>query len=99
MKYEYHSKFKIGDKVYYIGLELNQIVVIPCIVDSVCFTNLGTKYFVDDIGDEITEFELYDRNDVTAIFGRIEDLSEELVKREDKKEVISRIEDLSEELC
>lgn len=78
MKYEYNSKFKVGDKVYYIALELQQIVVIPCIVDSVCFTNLGVKYFVDNIGDEVTEFELVKRVDTKGIISRIEDLSEEL---------------------
>lgn len=78
MKYQYYSKFKVGDKVYYIGLELRQIVVIPCIVDSVCFTNLGVKYFVDNIGDEVTEFELVKREDKKDIISRIEDLSEEL---------------------
>lgn len=78
MKYEYNSKFKVGDKVYYIGLELKQIVVIPCIVDSVCFTNLGVKYFVDNINDEITEFELVKREDKKEVISRIEDLSEEL---------------------
>lgn len=78
MKYEYNSKFKVGDKVYYIALELKQIVVIPCIVDSVCFTNLGVKYFVDNIGDEVTEFELVKREHKKAIISRIEDLSEEL---------------------
>lgn len=78
MKYEYNSKFKVGDKVYYIGLELRQILVIPCIVDSVCFTNLGIKYFVDNINDEITEFELVKREDKKEILSRIEDLSEEL---------------------
>lgn len=78
MKYEYHSKFKVGDKVYYIALELKQIVVIPCIVDSVCFTNLGVKYYVDNIGDEVTEFELVKREDKKDIISRIEDLSEEL---------------------
>lgn len=78
MKYEYNSKFKVGDKVYYIALELKQIVVIPCIVDSVCFTNLGVKYFVDNIGDEITEFELVKREDKKEVLSRIEDLSEEL---------------------
>lgn len=78
MKYEYNSKFKVGDKVYYIGLELRQIVVIPCIVDSVCFTNLGVKYFVDNIDDEVTEFELVKREDKKDIISRIEDLSEEL---------------------
>ena len=78
MKYEYHSKFKLGDKVYYIALELEQIVVIPGIVDSVCFTNLGVKYFVDKIGDEVTEFELIDREDTKGIISRIQDLSEEL---------------------
>ena len=78
MKYEYNSKFKVGDKVYYIGLELKQIVVIPCIIDSVCFTNLGVKYFVDNINDEITEFELVKREDTKGIISRIEDLSEEL---------------------
>ena len=78
MKYEYNSKFKVGDKVYYIALELKQIVVIPCIVDSVCFTNLGVKYYVDNIGDEVTEFELVKREDTKGIISRIEDLSEEL---------------------
>ena len=78
MKYEYNSKYKVGDKVYYIGLELKQIVVIPCIIDSVCFTNLGVKYFVDNINDEITEFELVKREDTKGIISRIEDLSEEL---------------------
>ena len=78
MKYEYNSKFKVGDKVYYIALELKQIVVIPCIVDSVCFTNLGVKYYVDSIGDEVTEFELINREDKKDIISRIEDLSEEL---------------------
>lgn len=78
MKYEYNSKFKVGDKVYYIALELKQIVVIPCIVDSVCFTNLGVKYFVDNIGDEITEFELVKREDKKEVLSRIEYLSEEL---------------------
>lgn len=78
MKYEYNSKYKVGDKVYYIALELKQIVVIPCIVDSVCFTNLGVKYFVDNIGDEVTEFELVKRVDTKGIISRIEDLSEEL---------------------
>ena len=78
MNYEYNSKFKVGDKVYYIGLELKQIVVIPCIIDSVCFTNLGVKYFVDNINDEITEFELVKREDKKDIISRIEDLSEEL---------------------
>ena len=78
MKYEYNSKFKVGDKVYYIGLELKQIVVIPCIVDSVCFTNLGVKYYVDSIGDEITEFELVKREDKKELISRIKDLSEEL---------------------
>lgn len=78
MKYEYNSKYKVGDKVYYIALELKQIVVIPCIVDSVCFTNLGVKYFVDNIGDEVTEFELVKRVDTKGIITRIEDLSEEL---------------------
>lgn len=78
MNYEYNSKFKVGDKVYYIGLELKQIVVIPCIVDSVCFTNLGVKYFVDDIGDEVTEFELVKREDKKEVLSRIQDLAEEL---------------------
>lgn len=78
MNYEYNSKFKLGDKVYYIGLELKQIVVIPCIVDSVCFTNLGVKYFVDNIGDEVTEFELVKREDKKELISRIEYLSEEL---------------------
>ena len=78
MKYEYNSKFKVGDKVYYIGLELEQIVVIPCIVDSVCFTNLGVKYFADKIGDEVTELELVKREDKKELISRIEDLSEEL---------------------
>ena len=78
MKYEYNSKFKVGDKVYYIALELKQIVVIPCIVDSVCFTNLGVKYYVDSIGDEVTEFELINREDKKEVLSRIEDLSEEL---------------------
>ena len=78
MKYEYNSKFKVGDKVYYIALELKQIVIIPCIVDSVCFTNLGVKYFVDNICDEITEFELVKREDTKGIISRIKDLSEEL---------------------
>lgn len=78
MNYEYNSKFKLGDKVYYIGLELKQIIVIPCIIDSVCFTNLGVKYFVDNIGDEVTEFELVKREDKKDIISRIEDLSEEL---------------------
>lgn len=78
MKHEYNSKFKLGDKVYYIGLELEQIVVIPGIIDSVCFTNLGVKYFVDKIGDEVTEFEIVKREDKKDIISRIEDLSEEL---------------------
>lgn len=78
MKYEYHSKFKVGDKVYYIGLELNQIVIIPCIVDTVCFTNLGVKYFADKVGDEVLESELFNREDKKEIISRIEDLSEEL---------------------
>lgn len=78
MKYEYHSKFKVGDKVYYIGLELGKIVVIPCIVDSVCFTNLGVKYYADKIDDEITENELVDIGDTNDIITRIQDLSEEL---------------------
>lgn len=78
MKYEYNSKFKVGDKVYFVALELKQIVVIPCIVDSVCFTNLGVKYFVDNINDEITEFELVKREDKKELISRIEDLSEEL---------------------
>lgn len=78
MKYEYNSKYKVGDKVYYIALELKQIVVIPCIVDSVCFTNLGVKYYVDNIGDEVTEFELVKREDKKGIIARIEDLTEEL---------------------
>ena len=78
MKYEYNSKYKVGDKVYYIALELKQIVVIPCIVDSVCFTNLGVKYYVDKIGDEVTEFELVKREDKKEVLSRIEDLSEEL---------------------
>ena len=78
MKYEYNSKYKVGDKVYYIGLELEQIVVIPGIVDSVCFTNLGVKYFVDKIDDEVTEFELVKREDKKELIARIEDLSEEL---------------------
>lgn len=78
MKYEYNSKFKVGDKVYYIALELGQIVIIPCIVDSVCFTNLGIKYFVDNIDDEVTEFELVKREDKKEVVSRIEDLSEEL---------------------
>lgn len=78
MNYEYNSKFKLGDKVYYIGLELGQIVVIPCIIDSVCFTNLGIKYFVDKIDDEVTEFELVKREDKKDIISRIKDLSEEL---------------------
>ena len=78
MKYEYNSKFKVGDKVYYIGLELEQIVVIPGIVDSVCFTNLGVKYFVDKIGDEVTELELVKREDKKEVLSRIEALSEEL---------------------
>ena len=78
MKYEYNSKFKVGDKVYYIALELKQIVVIPCTVDSVCFTSLGIKYFVDNIGDEVLESEIINREDVKAIISRIEYLSEEL---------------------
>ena len=78
MKYEYNSKFKLGDKVYYIALELEQIVVIPGIIDSVCFTNLGVKYYVDKIGDEVTEFELVKREDTKELISRIEDLSEEL---------------------
>lgn len=78
MKYEYNSKFKVGDKVYYIGLELEQIVVIPCIVDSVCFTNLGVKYFVDNINDEVTEFELVKREDKKELISRIKMVSEEL---------------------
>lgn len=78
MKYEYNSKFKVGDKVYFVALELKQIVVIPCIVDSVCFTNLGVKYFVDNINDEVTEFELVKREDKKEIISRIENLSEEL---------------------
>lgn len=78
MKYEYHSKFKVGDKVYCIALEQKQIVVIPCIVDSVCFTNLGVKYYVDNIGDEVTEFELVKREDTKGVISRIEALSEEL---------------------
>lgn len=78
MKYEYNSKFKVGDEVYYIALELKQIVVTPCIVDSVCFTNLGVKYFVDNIGDEVTEFELVKREDKKELISRIEYLSEEL---------------------
>lgn len=78
MKYEYNSKYKVGDKVYYIALELGQIVIIPCIVDSVCFTNLGIKYFVDNIDDEVTEFELVKREDKKEVLSRIEDLSEEL---------------------
>lgn len=78
MKYEYHSKFKVGDKVYYIGLELNQIVVAPCIVNSVCFTNLGVKYFVDNIDDEVLESEIVNREDVEQIIAKIEYLSEEL---------------------
>ena len=78
MKYEYNSKFKVGDKVYCISLEPRQIVVVPCIVDAVCFTNLGVKYYVDKIDDEITEFELVKREDKKEIIARIEDLSEEL---------------------
>ena len=78
MKYEYNSKFKVGDKVYYIALELKQVLVIPCIVDSVCFTNLGVKYFVDNINDEVTEFELVKREDKKELISRIKDLSEEL---------------------
>ena len=78
MKYEYYSKFKIGDKVYYIGSELKQIFIVPCTVDSVCFTNLGVKYFVDNIGDEVLESEIVNREDVEEIISRIEDLSEEL---------------------
>lgn len=78
MKYEYNSKFKVDDKVYYIALEQKQIVVIPCIVDSVCFTNLGVKYYVDNIGDEVTEFELVKREDTKGVISRIEALSEEL---------------------
>ena len=78
MKYEYNSKFKVGDKLYYIALELKQIVVIPCIVDSVCFTNLGVKYFVDNINDEVTEFELVKREDKNELISRIKMLSEEL---------------------
>ena len=78
MKYEYISNFEVGDKVYYIGLELKQIVVIPCIIDSVCFTNSGVKYYVDNIGAEVTEFELVNREDTKGIISRIEDLSEEL---------------------
>ena len=78
MKYEYNSKFKIGDNVYYIGLELKEIIVIPCIIESVCFTNFGVKYYVDKIADEITEFELVKREDIKGVITRIEDLSEEL---------------------
>ena len=78
MKYEYNSKFKVGDKVYCISLEQKQIVVIPCTVDSVCFTNLGVKYFVDNIFDEVTEFELVKREDKKDVISRIEALSEEL---------------------
>lgn len=78
MKYEYNSKFKVGDKVYYIALELKQIVIIPCTVDSVCFTNLGVKYFVDKIGDEVTEFELVKRENTKGIISIIENLSEDL---------------------
>lgn len=78
MKYEYNSKYKVGDKVYYIALELKQIVVIPCIVDSVCFTNLGVKYYVDNIGDEVLESEIVNRENKKELIARIEDLSEEL---------------------
>ena len=78
MKYEYHSKFKIGDKVYYIALDLDQIVITPCTIDSVCFTNLGVKYFVNNIGDEVLESELVNIRDKEEIIARIEDLSEEL---------------------
>lgn len=78
MKYEYYSKYKVGDKVYCISLEPKQIVIIPCVVDAVCFTNLGVKYYVDNIDDEITEFELVKREDTKGIISRIEDLSEEL---------------------
>ena len=78
MKYEYHSKFKVGDKVYYIGLELKEIVIIPCIIESVCFTNFGVKYYVDKIDDEITENELVDIGDKKEIIRIIEDLAEEL---------------------
>lgn len=78
MKYEYVSKFKVGDKVYFVALELKQIVVIPCTVDSVCFTNLGVKYYVDNIGDEVLESELVNREDKKELIARIEDLSEEL---------------------
>lgn len=78
MKYEYNSKFKVGDKVYYIGLELKQIVVIPCIVDSVCFTNLGVEYFVDNIDDEVLESELVNIDDNQELIDIIKMLSEEL---------------------
>lgn len=78
MKYEYNSKFKIGDKVYYIGLELREIVVIPCVVDTVYFTNLGVKYYVDQIDDEVTDSDLVGREDKEEIISRIENLSEEL---------------------
>ena len=78
MKYEYNSKYKVGDKVYYIALDLEQIVIIPCIVDTVCFTNLGVKYFADNVGDEVLESELFNREDTKGIISRIEDLSEEL---------------------
>ena len=78
MKYEYNSKYKVGDKVYYIALELKQIVVIPCIVDSVCLTNLGVKYYVDNIGDEVLESEIVNRENKKELIARIEDLSEEL---------------------
>ena len=78
MKYEYNSKFKVGDKVYYIALELKQVLVIPCIVDSVCFTSSGVKYFVDNIGDEVLESEIVNREDTKEIITRIKDLSEEL---------------------
>lgn len=78
MKYEYNSKFKIGDNVYYIGLELKEIVIIPCIIESVCFTNSGLKYYVDKIDDEITENEIVDIGDTTEIIRIIQDLAEEL---------------------
>ena len=72
------SKFRVGDKVYYIALEKNQIVIIPCEIDTVCFTILGIRYFVNKVDDEVCEFELYDREDKKGIISRIEDLSEEL---------------------
>lgn len=78
MKYEYNSKFKVGDNVYYIGLELKEIVIIPCIIESVCFTNFGLKYYVNKIDDEITENELVDIEDKKEIIRIIQDLAEEL---------------------